>query len=48
MAPQVFYDVITDGLFASSAYKVYGKILYRSSSALATGQIKRHTRPEGA
>jgi 3-hydroxyisobutyrate dehydrogenase-like beta-hydroxyacid dehydrogenase len=25
--PQVFYDVMTDGLFASSAYKVYGKII---------------------
>jgi 3-hydroxyisobutyrate dehydrogenase-like beta-hydroxyacid dehydrogenase len=25
--PQVFYDVMTEGLFASSAYKVYGKII---------------------
>ena len=27
VAPQVFYDVMTDGLFASPAYKVYGKII---------------------
>jgi len=27
VAPQVFYDVMTDGLFASPAYKVYGKIM---------------------
>ncbi|HUI14135.1 MAG TPA: NAD(P)-dependent oxidoreductase [Xanthobacteraceae bacterium] len=25
--PEVFYDVMTDGLFACSAYKVYGKII---------------------
>jgi 3-hydroxyisobutyrate dehydrogenase-like beta-hydroxyacid dehydrogenase len=25
--PQVFYDVMTDGLFAAPAYKVYGKII---------------------
>jgi 3-hydroxyisobutyrate dehydrogenase-like beta-hydroxyacid dehydrogenase len=25
--PDVFYDVMTDGLFACSAYKVYGKII---------------------
>jgi 3-hydroxyisobutyrate dehydrogenase-like beta-hydroxyacid dehydrogenase len=25
--PQVFYDVMTDGLFAAPAYKVYGKIM---------------------
>ena len=27
VAPQVFYDVMTDGLFAAPAYKVYGKII---------------------
>ncbi|MGZ3408949.1 MAG: NAD(P)-dependent oxidoreductase [Xanthobacteraceae bacterium] len=27
VVPDVFYDVMTDGLFASSAYKVYGKII---------------------
>ena len=25
--PQVFYDVMTDGLFAAPAYKVYGKLI---------------------
>jgi len=29
--PQIFYDVMTDGLFASSAYKVYGKIIVEES-----------------
>jgi 3-hydroxyisobutyrate dehydrogenase-like beta-hydroxyacid dehydrogenase len=33
VAPQVFYDVMTDGLFASSAYKVYGKIIVDESYA---------------
>jgi 3-hydroxyisobutyrate dehydrogenase-like beta-hydroxyacid dehydrogenase len=27
VAPQVFYDVMTDGLFAAPAYKVYGRII---------------------
>ena len=27
VVPDVFYDVMTDGLFASPAYKVYGKII---------------------
>lgn len=27
VVPDVFYDVMTDGLFACSAYKVYGKII---------------------
>ena len=27
VAPDVFYDVLTDGLFAASAYKVYGKLI---------------------
>jgi 3-hydroxyisobutyrate dehydrogenase-like beta-hydroxyacid dehydrogenase len=27
VAPQVFYDVITEGLFSAPAYKVYGKIM---------------------
>jgi 3-hydroxyisobutyrate dehydrogenase-like beta-hydroxyacid dehydrogenase len=29
--PEVFYDVMTDGLFASPAYKVYGKIIVDQS-----------------
>ncbi len=33
VVPQVFYDVMTDGLFASSAYKVYGKIIVEESYA---------------
>ena len=36
--PQVFYDVMTDGLFASSAYKVYGKIIAEESYA-TVGQM---------
>jgi 3-hydroxyisobutyrate dehydrogenase-like beta-hydroxyacid dehydrogenase len=31
--PQVFYDVMTDGLFNCSAYKVYGKIMVDESYA---------------
>jgi 3-hydroxyisobutyrate dehydrogenase-like beta-hydroxyacid dehydrogenase len=31
VAPQVFYDLMTDGLFASSAYKIYGKIIVDES-----------------
>jgi 3-hydroxyisobutyrate dehydrogenase-like beta-hydroxyacid dehydrogenase len=31
VAPDVFYDVMTDGLFASPAYKVYGKIVVDES-----------------
>jgi 3-hydroxyisobutyrate dehydrogenase-like beta-hydroxyacid dehydrogenase len=27
VVPQVFYDVMTDGLFSAPAYKVYGKIM---------------------
>jgi 3-hydroxyisobutyrate dehydrogenase-like beta-hydroxyacid dehydrogenase len=27
VAPQVFYDVLSDGLFAAPAYKVYGRII---------------------
>jgi len=29
--PQVFYDVITEGLFAAPAYKVYGKLMVDQS-----------------
>jgi 3-hydroxyisobutyrate dehydrogenase-like beta-hydroxyacid dehydrogenase len=29
--PQVFYDVMTEGLFAAPAYKVYGKLMVESS-----------------
>ena len=31
VAPQVFFDVMTDGLFAASAYKSYGKIIVDES-----------------
>ena len=27
MVPQVFYEVMTESLFAAAAYKVYGKIM---------------------
>ena len=30
-APEVFYDVMTDGLFSAPAYKVYGKIIVEQS-----------------
>ena len=30
VAPDVFYDVMTDGLFACSAYKIYGKLIAES------------------
>jgi 3-hydroxyisobutyrate dehydrogenase-like beta-hydroxyacid dehydrogenase len=33
VAPSVFYDVMTDGLFNCSAYKVYGKIMVDESYA---------------
>jgi 3-hydroxyisobutyrate dehydrogenase-like beta-hydroxyacid dehydrogenase len=33
VAPQVFLDVMTDGLFAAPAYKVYGKIIVDESYA---------------
>jgi 3-hydroxyisobutyrate dehydrogenase-like beta-hydroxyacid dehydrogenase len=38
VAPQVFYDVMTDGLFASPAYKVYGRIIVDESYA-TVGQM---------
>jgi 3-hydroxyisobutyrate dehydrogenase-like beta-hydroxyacid dehydrogenase len=38
VAPQVFYDVMTDGLFASPAYKVYGRIIAEESYA-TVGQM---------
>jgi 3-hydroxyisobutyrate dehydrogenase-like beta-hydroxyacid dehydrogenase len=33
VAPEVFYDVMTDGLFAAPAYKVYGRIIVDQSYA---------------
>ena len=33
VAPQVFYEVLTDGLFAAPAYKVYGKSMVDESYA---------------
>ena len=33
VTPSVFYDVMTDGLFNCSAYKVYGKIMVDESYA---------------
>jgi hypothetical protein len=35
VAPQVFYDFMTAGLFASSANEVYGKIIVEESRAKA-------------
>jgi 3-hydroxyisobutyrate dehydrogenase-like beta-hydroxyacid dehydrogenase len=37
--PQVLYDVMTDGLFAAPAYKVYGKIMVEESYARAGSTI---------
>jgi 3-hydroxyisobutyrate dehydrogenase-like beta-hydroxyacid dehydrogenase len=31
VAPEVFYEVMTDGLFSAPAYKVYGKIIVEQS-----------------
>ena len=31
VASEVFYDVMTDGLFDCSAYKIYGKIIMEES-----------------
>lgn len=31
VAPEVFYEVMTDGLFSAPAYKVYGKIIIEQS-----------------
>jgi 3-hydroxyisobutyrate dehydrogenase-like beta-hydroxyacid dehydrogenase len=40
----VFYDVMTDGLFAAPAYKVYGKIIvdqsYDKVGQIATAGLK--------
>jgi 3-hydroxyisobutyrate dehydrogenase-like beta-hydroxyacid dehydrogenase len=42
--PEVFYDVMTDGLFAAPAYKVYGKIIvdqsYDKVGQIATAGLK--------
>jgi 3-hydroxyisobutyrate dehydrogenase-like beta-hydroxyacid dehydrogenase len=44
VAPEVFYDVMTDGLFAAPAYKVYGKIIvdqsYDKVGQIATAGLK--------
>jgi 3-hydroxyisobutyrate dehydrogenase-like beta-hydroxyacid dehydrogenase len=44
VAPEVFYDVMTDGLFAAPAYKVYGKIIVEQSydkvGQIATAGLK--------
>jgi 3-hydroxyisobutyrate dehydrogenase-like beta-hydroxyacid dehydrogenase len=39
VAPQVLYDVMTDGLFSAPAYKVYGKIIVDESYAKAGSTI---------
>jgi 3-hydroxyisobutyrate dehydrogenase-like beta-hydroxyacid dehydrogenase len=39
--PEVFYDVMTDGLFAAPAYKVYGKIIVDQSYDRA-GQMAKN------
>jgi 3-hydroxyisobutyrate dehydrogenase-like beta-hydroxyacid dehydrogenase len=31
VVPDIFYDVMTEGLFAASAYKIYGKIIVEQS-----------------
>jgi len=44
VAPEVFYDVMTDGLFAAPAYKVYGKIIvdesYDKAGQMAVNGLK--------
>ena len=45
VAPQVFYDVMTDGLFDCSAYKVYGKIIVDES--YCQGRPDGRAGPEG-
>jgi 3-hydroxyisobutyrate dehydrogenase-like beta-hydroxyacid dehydrogenase len=44
VVPQVFYDVMTDGLFSAPAYKVYGKIMvdeaYETVGQMATLGLK--------
>lgn len=44
VAPEVFYDVMTDGLFAAPAYKVYGKIIvdeaYDKAGQMAKNGLK--------
>jgi 3-hydroxyisobutyrate dehydrogenase-like beta-hydroxyacid dehydrogenase len=43
-APEVFYDVMTDGLFSAPAYKVYGKIIvdqsYDQAGQMAVNGLK--------
>jgi 3-hydroxyisobutyrate dehydrogenase-like beta-hydroxyacid dehydrogenase len=43
-APEVFYDVMTDGLFSAPAYKVYGKIIvdqsYDKAGQMAVNGLK--------
>jgi 3-hydroxyisobutyrate dehydrogenase-like beta-hydroxyacid dehydrogenase len=39
VAPQVLYDVMTEGLFSAPAYKVYGKIIVDESYARAGSTI---------
>ena len=43
-SPEVFYDVMTDGLFAAPAYKVYGKIIvdqaYDKAGQMAVNGLK--------
>jgi 3-hydroxyisobutyrate dehydrogenase-like beta-hydroxyacid dehydrogenase len=39
VAPQVLYDVLTEGLFSAPAYKVYGKIIVDQSYAKAGSTI---------
>jgi 3-hydroxyisobutyrate dehydrogenase-like beta-hydroxyacid dehydrogenase len=44
VVPQVFYDVMTDGLFSAPAYKIYGKIMvdesYETVGQMATLGLK--------
>jgi 3-hydroxyisobutyrate dehydrogenase-like beta-hydroxyacid dehydrogenase len=40
VVPQVFYDVMTEGLFAAPAYKVYGKIMVEEAYDRAGSTIQ--------
>ena len=45
VAPQVLYDVMTEGLFSAPAYKVYGKIIVDES--LRQGRIDDRPESQG-
>ena len=41
VAPQVLYDVLTDGLFAAPAYKTYGAIIMNEDYNALVGPLRR-------